>query len=60
MPITTWLIASRMKLRRSRGPNCEEASVRAIKVSEKTTPAMVIIEPATVLRMAVAPSALPV
>ena len=60
VPSTTWLLVSRMKLRSSRGPNCDEASDRATRVREKTTPAMVIIEPATVPSTALAPSAPPV
>ena len=60
VPRTNWVAVSRMKLRRSRGPNCEDASERATKVSEKTTPAMVIIDPAMVCKTALAPSAPPV
>lgn len=48
-----------MKLRRIRGPNCDEASDNATKVSENTTPAIVIIEPAMVCSTALAPSAPP-
>ena len=48
MPRTSWVIVSRMKLRKSREPYCEDASDRATSVSENTTPAMVIIEPAMV------------
>ena len=59
VPMTTWLVVSRMKLRSRRGPNCEEASVSATRVSEKTTPAMVIMDPAMVPRMVSAPSAPP-
>ena len=60
VPSTTWLVVSRMKLRSRRGPNCDDASDSATRVIEKTTPAMVIIEPAIVLSTRLAPSAPPV
>ena len=56
VPSTTWLPRSRMKLRKSRGPNCEEASCRVSMVIEKVRPATVIIELAMADRMARAPS----
>ena len=48
-----------MKLRSIRGPNCEEASESATRVIEKTTPAMVTIEPAMVDITWLAPSLSP-
>ena len=56
VPSTSWLPRSRMKLRNSRGPNCEEASCRVSMVMEKVSPATVIIELAIADRMARAPS----
>jgi len=48
VPSTTWLPLSRMNVRRRRGPNCADAWVRAAMVIEKTTPATVMTDPATV------------
>ena len=56
VPSETWLPRSRMKLRSSSGPNCEEASCRATMVIENVTLVIVIIEPATVERTAREPS----
>jgi hypothetical protein len=47
-------------LRSRRGPSCDEASERATKVIEKTTPAIVIIDPAMAPSKELAPSAPPV
>ena len=59
MPSTIWLRASRVKLRRSRGPIWPEASVRAAMVMEKVVPATPMVEDATALSSARAPSAPP-
>jgi len=58
-PSATWFPRSRMKLRRSRGPNWTEARVIATIMIEKTTPATVIIDAATVDSSVRAPSAPP-
>ena len=50
--LTSCVPRSFMKFRRSRGPNCEEASVRVTIVIEKTTPATVIVELAIARRCA--------
>ncbi len=60
VPRTTCVAESRMKLRSRRGPSWDEASDRATNVIEKTTPAMVIIDPAMIPSTALAPSAPPV
>jgi len=60
VPRTTCVVESRIKLRSRRGPSWEEVSDRATKVIEKTTPAMAIIDPATIPSTALAPSAPPV
>ena len=60
VPRTTCVMRSRMKLRSRRGPSWDEVSERATNVIEKTTPAMVIIDPAMTPSMALAPSAPPV
>ena len=58
-PSTIWVPRSFVKLRRRRGPNCEEARVRATIVIEKATPATVMVEPAMVERTLRAPSGPP-
>ena len=60
VPSTTWLPVSRMKFRSSRGPNWLLAWVRVLIVIENTTPATVIVDPATVDSNDRAPSAPPV
>jgi hypothetical protein len=52
--MTTWLSRSRTKDRMTRGENWLLASWRLTTVNEKTTPAVVIIAPATVLSSQVA------
>lgn len=42
-PSTTWLSRTYMKFLMSLGPNCEEASVSATSVMEKTVPATPIM-----------------
>ena len=59
VPSTTWLPVSRMKFRSSRGPNWLDACVSAAIVIEKTTPATVMTDPATVDSSVLAPSAPP-
>lgn len=56
VPRSAWVPVSRMKLPRRRGPNWDEVSERTTIVMEKTTPAVVIMEPATVERSVRAPS----
>jgi hypothetical protein len=51
---------SRMKLRSIRGPNCVEARVRARMVTEKTTPATVMMAAAIAVRIVREASAPPV
>lgn len=53
-PITTWLSRSRMNQRITRGDSCELASCRLTMVSEKITPAVVMVAPAIVDSMVVA------
>lgn len=53
-PTTTWLSRSRMNERITRGENWLLASCRLTTVSENTTPAVVIVAPATVLSSHVA------
>src|SRR5919199_4267548 len=53
-PMTTWLSRSRMNERITRGENWPLASCRLTTVSENTTPAVVIVAPATVLSSQVA------
>ncbi len=48
-PMTTWLSRSRMNERITRGENWLLASCRLTTVRENTTPAVVIVAPATVL-----------
>jgi hypothetical protein len=60
VPRTTCVVESRMKTRNRRGPSWDEASERATSVIEKTTPAIVIIDPAMTPITALAPSAPPV
>ena len=45
--MTTWLSRSRTKVRSTRGENWPLASCRLTTVREKTTPAVVIMAPAT-------------
>src|SRR3712207_8520129 len=52
--MTTWLSRSRTKERITRGENWLLASCRLTTVSENTTPAVVIMAPATVLSSQVA------
>ena len=59
VPRTTWFPRSRRKPRRSRGPNCEDASDSATRRIENVTPATVIMEPAIVDSSARAPSGSP-
>jgi hypothetical protein len=56
-PRTAWLARSRMKLRSTREVYCVEASDKETMTTEKTTPATVIIEPATAESIAREPSA---
>ena len=56
-PNTVWLIRSLINPSNSLGPYWEEANERTTIVIEKTTPAIVIIEPAIVERTALALSA---
>jgi len=48
VPSTIWVVVSLMKLWSRRGPSCDDVSDRVTRVMEKTTPVMVIIDPATV------------
>src|SRR5665811_1717306 len=57
VPSTIWVLVSRMKLRSKRGPSCDEVRDRATRVIEKTTPAMVIIDPAMAPSKELDPSA---
>ena len=59
MPRTNCVPRSFSKVRRRRGPNCEEASVSDTIVTEKTTPATVMVEPAIVASTVRAPSGPP-
>jgi len=58
VPSTNWLPRSRMKFDSTSGPYCCEVSDSTTIVSEKTTPATVIMELATVDSTARAPSGL--
>jgi len=55
IPMTVWLTRSLMNERITRGENWLLASWRLTTVNEKTTPAVVIVAPATVLSSHVAP-----
>ncbi len=58
-PSTTWFSRSAVKLRSTRGVNCELASCREMIVTEKTTPVTVMRLPAITLSTARAACALP-
>jgi hypothetical protein len=56
-PITVWLVRSRMNERITRGDSCELASCKLTIVSEKMTPAVVMVAPAMVVKIQMATSA---
>jgi hypothetical protein len=58
VPRTNWILLSRMKFRSRRGPNCEDARLRATMVMEKVTPVTVIMDAAMVDKIDRAPSGL--
>jgi hypothetical protein len=56
VPSTTWVPRSAIKLRSSRGPNCEDANCSATIVTENVMLVIVIIDEAMVAKTCRAPS----
>lgn len=50
VPTAIWSTVSLRKVRINRGPNCDEARVRATMTIEKTTPKIVSIDAASIAR----------